>query len=95
MLKLNFPLCGVILAGLLGVASPTWADTSPTDKAASDVLFKDAKRLVAEGHVNDACPKFAESERLDPTPGTLLNLKTRADCGGLRRNRSLAWALAE
>lgn len=74
MRKLSFRLRGALVAGLLGVASPAWADTSPTDKAASDILFKDAKRLVAEGRVNDACPKFAESQRLDPTPGTLLNL---------------------
>jgi len=77
MLKLSFPLCGALVAGLLGVASPVWADTTPADKAASDSLFKEAKALMAEGHVNEACPKLEESQRLDPTPGTLLNL---GDC---------------
>jgi hypothetical protein len=43
MRKISFPLCGAILAGLLGLASPAWVDTSPTDKAASCILFKAAK----------------------------------------------------
>jgi serine/threonine-protein kinase len=77
MTKRTF-FCGfLILTSALAGTSLAWADPSPTDKAASDVLFKDAKQLVAAGHVNEACPKFEESERLDPTPGTLLNL---GDC---------------
>jgi serine/threonine-protein kinase len=67
----------LILLGAFALSSPAWADPSPSDKAASDVLFKDAKQLVAEGRFNEACPKFEESQRLDPTPGTLLNL---GDC---------------
>ena len=77
MTKRTF-LCGfLILTSALAVTSLAWADPSPTDKAASDVLFKDAKQLVGEGRFNEACPKFEESQRLDPTPGTLLNL---GDC---------------
>jgi serine/threonine-protein kinase len=70
--------CGsLILASALAITSPAWADPSPTDKAESDVLFKDAKQLIEAGRFNEACPKFEESQRLDPTPGTLLNL---GDC---------------
>jgi hypothetical protein len=29
---------------------------------------------LTEGRVSDACPKFEESHRLDPSGGTILNL---------------------
>jgi serine/threonine-protein kinase len=71
----------LISAATLGggalLSSNAFADPTPSEKAASDALFKDAKKLVEQGRFNDACPKFEESERLDPTPGTLLNL---GDC---------------
>ena len=70
--------CGFFLfTGAFLVSAPAWADASPGDTAAAEVVFADAKKLVVEGRFNDACPKFEESQRLDPTPGTLLNL---GDC---------------
>jgi hypothetical protein len=40
-------------------------------------LFDEAERLVASGKYADACPKYAESNRLDPQLGVLMYL---ADC---------------
>lgn len=43
----------------------------------ADALFREARDLVQAGKIAQACPKFAESYRLDPAPGTLYNL---AEC---------------
>jgi hypothetical protein len=50
--------------------------TAPQDVTArSDALFYEAKQLRAEGHLVEACDRFAESDRLAPgRGGTLLNL---------------------
>src|SRR5271154_446464 len=44
------------------------------DKAAATALFDEAKSLLAAGRVGEACRKLEESRRLDPLPGTILNL---------------------
>ena len=62
---------------ILAVTSPAWAQPSPANKATSSALFADAQALLTAGRVNEACPKFAEAQRLYPTAGTLLNL---GDC---------------
>jgi hypothetical protein len=77
MTKTTFTCGSLLLTGALLLSAPVWADASPGETAAAAVVFADAKKLVKEGSFNDACPKFEESQRLDPTPGTLLNL---GDC---------------
>jgi serine/threonine-protein kinase len=67
----------LVSTAIVGTSGAAFADPSPSEKAASDALFKEGKKLVEQGRFNEACPKFEESERLDPTPGTLLNL---GDC---------------
>ena len=58
-------------------------------KVAAEALFEQGRSLVAEGKFAEACPRFADSQRLDPSPGTLLNL---ASCYEKLGRTATAWA---
>jgi hypothetical protein len=60
------------------------------DSPAAQELFETGKQLVAQGRYDEACPKFAESERLDPGIGTKFHL---ADCWQRVGRTASAWAL--
>ena len=56
---------------------PHVASAAPADAQTAEALFQSAKEAMARGDVPVACARFAESVRLDPAVGGLLNL---ADC---------------
>lgn len=56
-------------------SAPARADETPAAKA--DALFKEGRALMKNGDYRAACPLLAESQRLDPAAGTLINL---GDC---------------
>jgi hypothetical protein len=66
------PLAASLAA--LCAAGVALAQPSPGDRAIAEGLFREGRELLAQGSFAVACPKFAESYRLDPALGTLLNL---------------------
>jgi tetratricopeptide (TPR) repeat protein len=59
------------------------------DPATAQALFDQAKKLIAAGETAKACPKFEESQRIDPALGTMLNL---ADCYERDGRTASAWS---
>ncbi len=67
-------LAALALAGPAGAADPPAGAPPATDKALAEALFRDARALLDEGKVGEACAMLAESHRIEPKPGTILNL---------------------
>ena len=66
------------IVGIVFFARSATAQSSPSDASvAAEALFSAGRADVERGDYASACPKFADSQRLDPAPGTLINL---ADC---------------
>jgi hypothetical protein len=69
--SLSASLCLLVALGLFSVARPASA-LSAKDEA--DRLFKEAIALRDKDDIVQACQKFEESQALDPSSGTLLNI---------------------
>ena len=75
----------VLAVGATGIAR---ADATAEQKAAATVLFREARGMMEAGDVAGACRRFEESHRLDPLPGTQLNM---AVCHEREGRTATAW----
>ncbi len=87
--KLTF-IRGATLGATLAVCPLVAAQPSISDKATARSLFEEGRTLVAEGKVEQACPKFKGSYDLDPGAGSAFHL---ADCYEKTGKVASAWVL--
>lgn len=84
------PFRAVGCAALLFV--PALAVADPVDRATAEALFQKGRDAMAAGDLETACPALEESNRLDPAPGTMVNLAT---CEERRGRLAVAWQWLE
>lgn len=67
-------------------AGPAWAQSQ---SSIAEALYQEGRELLTAGKAAEACPKFAESYRLEAGAGTLLNL---AACNEQLGKTATAWS---
>jgi hypothetical protein len=76
----------LIALAVASLAAPELPAQQPETSA--DPLFREARELLKQGKLDQACPKFLESQRLDPATGTLLAV---AACHEHQGRLATAW----
>jgi hypothetical protein len=79
-----------LAAALVATLLPARAHAQASEAAAT-ALFDEGRKLMAQHHYAEACPKLAESERLAPSGGTLLNLAECYEHAGQTASAWVAW----
>ena len=62
----------LLVALALGLPTAAWADQ--TAAARAEALFREGRALLKQNKLEEACAKFTESMRVDPSVGALVNL---------------------
>jgi hypothetical protein len=86
----NALFCGALAVVGMGARAAAAEPSSSGNSVAAQALFDEAKRLMQQGDAASACPKFEESQRLEPGVGTKLNL---ANCYERIGRTASAWIL--
>lgn len=81
-------LYAIGLGVCLLIVMPRSAHAQDQTAAAAEALFRSAQEAGKAGDWETACRRFAESNRLDPAPGTVLNL---ARCHEELGHQASAW----
>lgn len=73
--RLAQPLLAALTAlAALSPAASALAEPTAQERSMAAALFQEGRALMNDGKLAEACPKLAESHRLEPAGGTLLNL---------------------
>lgn len=88
--RISFRVISVVLLLVIaGVCTPSVARAQEGDKALAESLFEAGRSLLKQKQYAAACAKFEESQRQDPSPGTLINL---GECYRAQGKTATAWA---
>jgi hypothetical protein len=86
----NRTVLAVALSAVMMTGQSSARAQSAGDEASAQKLFDEGRTLLSSGRFAEACARFAASEQLAPSGGTLLNL---ADCYEKNGQFASAWAL--
>lgn len=65
-----------ISVAVVVTAAHAHADRTPQEKALAETLFREGRALVVAGKIAEGCAKLIESQRIDPSLGTLMYVAT-------------------